>query len=211
MHGRAGGKQTLVYDVKDKRLTKKQKWFGPTVVRVERKLSNLNVKLSSLAKLKNPFSAVSLINGLPPPPPSAKQKDEKKDMRLWSVFGDSVQVRGLECAIMLVPEDRRAKYGRISRSTLIRHGTRAPSGRSGPRQSQSPSFQVPVTRLRNRESTLCRSVSGNIPFTQLGRFSCDLEHKTVAPDYWSSGTGCLRGIGLWVRAHNRQLQIGAEA
>lgn len=98
------GNQTLVYSVKQKRLAKGQVWAGKSVVRVERRLRNPPTKkLTDLEDLKNPFASMVLTEVMPPPPKSEKPWQ-------WSMFEDSVHVRGLAQALALLPEDRRTKY-----------------------------------------------------------------------------------------------------
>ncbi|PIU06538.1 MAG: hypothetical protein COT28_21735 [Methylobacterium sp. CG08_land_8_20_14_0_20_71_15] len=98
------GNQTSIYNVKAKRLTKKQKWTGPTKIRIERRLRNPEFHgLADLAKLANPFAGLVMTKPLPPPAPGMKTWE-------WAMFGDSVQVRGLTAALALLPKERRLKY-----------------------------------------------------------------------------------------------------
>ncbi|TXN72839.1 hypothetical protein [Methylobacterium sp. WL6] len=98
------GDQTSIYNVKAKRLNKKQGWSGKTKIRVERRLKNPTFYgFSKLSELANPFSGLVMTFALPPP---------AADMKFWEwrIFGDSVQVRGLAAALALLPKERRAKY-----------------------------------------------------------------------------------------------------
>ena len=104
VHGKKQGDQTVIYDRKEKRLAKGQKWKGPSAIRVERRLVNLkDQKLSSLPLLPNPFAKMQMTVNMPGPP------DEKKSDS-WSMFEDSVKVRGLGAALALLPDERRTKY-----------------------------------------------------------------------------------------------------
>lgn len=102
--GKPKGNQTLVYSVKQKRIAKHQPWHGKSVVRVERRLRfPPTKKLGDLGKMENLFSKMVLTTVMPPPP------DPKKAWE-WSMFEDSVNVRGLAKALALVPENRRKLY-----------------------------------------------------------------------------------------------------
>jgi hypothetical protein len=103
-YGVAKGNQTLVYSVKAKRKKKGQPWTGSSVVRVERRLRNPKPhKLAELPKLTNPFAGLVLTTIMPGPPPGEKPWQ-------WSMFEDTVNVRGLANALALLPEERRTKY-----------------------------------------------------------------------------------------------------
>lgn len=98
------GNQTLVYAKKKQRLAKKQPFLGPSTIRVERVLRKPSPgKLLELGVLANPFAHMTLLPTLPQPP-----SDEKEWQ--WSMFKDSVKVRGLVNALKLLPENRRKKY-----------------------------------------------------------------------------------------------------
>jgi hypothetical protein len=102
--GKKMGKQTLLYNKKAKRLSQGKNWPGKAAVRIERRLRNPTpYKLSSLHKLANPFLAANLLKmpGLP--------ATEKKPY-LWSLFTDSVSVRGLPAALALLPLEKRTAY-----------------------------------------------------------------------------------------------------
>jgi hypothetical protein len=102
--GKSQGNYTAIYSVKKKRIAKGQPWTGKSVVRVERRLRYPSPKkLSDLAKLENPFAKMVLTTVMPQPP------DPKKAWE-WSMFEDSVNVRGLAKALALVPENRRKQY-----------------------------------------------------------------------------------------------------
>lgn len=106
-HGQPKGNQTVVYSVKQKRLSKKQPWSGPSTVRIERRLRNPSPsKLPELGTLKNPFVGVSFTM-MPGPPPDEMAKTKQW---AWSMFEDSVKARGLANALALVPPYRRTKY-----------------------------------------------------------------------------------------------------
>lgn len=97
------GNQTLVYNLKAKRLKQGKSWPGKARVRVERRLRQpAPYKLSLLSQLANPFLAAKLIR-MPGPPPKTKPW-------MWSLFTDSVSVRGLPAALALLPADRRTAY-----------------------------------------------------------------------------------------------------
>jgi len=103
-YGKGKGNQTLVYNVKKKRLAKDQSWEGKSVTRVERRLRNPSPdKIEDIATLGNPFASMILAENMPPPPPWEKGWQ-------WSMFEDSVKVRGLTAALALLPPERRAKY-----------------------------------------------------------------------------------------------------
>jgi hypothetical protein len=102
--GKENGNQTLIYSRSAKRLAKGQDWAGKPEVRIERRLRNLkNMKVSGLPSLPNPFSAMQMTLNLPGPPPDGKDWE-------WSIFEDSVKIRGLNAALALLPEERRTKY-----------------------------------------------------------------------------------------------------
>ena len=112
--GKSKGNQTRIYSRSQKRLAKKQAWDGAPEVRVERKLINLKeMKLLDLPAMTNPFSSIALIDNLPGPPPLL---NEKKHWQ-WSLFRDSVQVRGLTAALALLPSALRTRF----RKHLIAH------------------------------------------------------------------------------------------
>jgi hypothetical protein len=94
--------QTRIYSKKKEQLAK-GKPFGKSVVRVERTLRNLNLTMGELATVKNPFAQMGLLEPTPKPPPWEKPK-------VWSMFGDSINTRGLTAALALLPEQRRSKY-----------------------------------------------------------------------------------------------------
>jgi hypothetical protein len=102
--GKKSGNQTSIYSRNKKRLAKGQSWSGEPEVRIERRLANLKQqKVSSLPSLSNPFTAMQITLNLPGPPPDGKAWE-------WSMFADSVKVRGLCAALALLPEERRTKY-----------------------------------------------------------------------------------------------------
>ena len=102
--GTKKGNQTLLYNKKAKRLSQKQKWLGKAAVRIERRLRHPTpYKLSSLHKLPNPFKAAKLLKM--PGPPALEKKPY-----MWSLFTDSVSVRGLTAALALLPAERRTAY-----------------------------------------------------------------------------------------------------
>lgn len=102
--GKKSGNQTSIYSRSAKRLAKGQGWVGKPEVRIERRITNLkNQKVSGLPSLPNPFSKLQMTVNIPGPPPGGKEWE-------WSVFEDSVKVRGLTAALALLPEERRTKY-----------------------------------------------------------------------------------------------------
>jgi hypothetical protein len=100
--GTSKGNQTRIYSKKKEQLAK-GKSFGKSVVRVERTLRNLNMTIADLHQLTNPFAKMVLTVQTPEPPQWEKPK-------VWSMFEDSVHVRGLTAALALLPEQRRSKY-----------------------------------------------------------------------------------------------------
>ena len=74
-----------------------------SVVRVERTLRNLNLKVHELKNLNNAFGKLTFIYPMPPPPPGESENR-------WSRFQDSIQVRGLKDALAMLPEKRRTRY-----------------------------------------------------------------------------------------------------
>jgi hypothetical protein len=102
--GTKKGNQTILYNKKAKRLSQGKKWSGKAAVRIERRLRNPSpYKLSLLHKLLNPFLAAKLLK-MPGPPAW-----EKKPW-MWSLFTDSVSVRGLPAALKILPAERRTAY-----------------------------------------------------------------------------------------------------
>jgi hypothetical protein len=100
--GKPKSNQTRIYSKKKEQLAK-GKPFGKSVVRVERTLRNLNLLVGELQKLKNPFGQMAMVEPSPLPPPWEKPK-------VWSMFQDSVNMRGLMPAMALLPEHRRSEY-----------------------------------------------------------------------------------------------------
>ena len=94
--------QTRIYSKSDE-----QKANGhPTaqsVVRVEKTLRNLTLKVCELPKLPNPFVKIALVESCPNPPPW-------ESARRWAMFQDSIIVRGLSGALALQSPSRRTKY-----------------------------------------------------------------------------------------------------
>lgn len=112
--GKSKGNQTRIYSRSQKRLAKKQSWDGAPEVRVERKLINLkDVTLLDLHVMTNPFASVALIDNVPGPPPLLGAKKHWQ----WSLFRDSVHVRGLTAALALLPSAQRTQF----RKHLIAH------------------------------------------------------------------------------------------
>ena len=100
--GKQSGNQTKIYNKKKEQIAKGSK-FDETVVRLERTLRNLKLAPSDLGKLSNPFAEMSLVDNLPAAPPEEKE-------RLWSMFIDSVKVRGVVPALALLSPQRRSRY-----------------------------------------------------------------------------------------------------
>lgn len=110
--GKKKGHQTLVYNKKKEQLAKGKSWEGKSVVRIERCLRNPSTKkLTQLLSMPNPFAGMHMTQNMPPPP-----SDEKPAS--WSMFEDSVHVRGVSNALALLPVERRKKY----RDYLKTHG-----------------------------------------------------------------------------------------
>ena len=102
--GTKKGNQTILYNKKAQRVSQGKKWPGKATVRIQRRLRNPSPNLlSSLHKLPNPFKAAKLLK-MPGPPAS-----EKKSY-MWSMFTDSVSVRGLPAALKILPAERRTAY-----------------------------------------------------------------------------------------------------
>ena len=102
-YGKPKGNQTLIYNRKTKRLSKGQEWPEQSVVRVERRLVNVGIKLHQLPALTNPFADMQFTKNMPNAPLDV-------DERLWTMFCDSVSVRGLKDALALLKKDRRTKF-----------------------------------------------------------------------------------------------------
>lgn len=104
--GKAKGNQTKIYNRGKKRTDKGQKWLGPLTTRVERRLRPQGLKLTELPMMTNPFAHIVLpVSNLPTPPNEPESKSY-----LWSMFQDSIKVRGLLGALKLLPEVKRATY-----------------------------------------------------------------------------------------------------
>lgn len=113
--GKSGSNQTRVYDRGKKRIALGQKWTGPPTTRVERRLRfQQPIPLAKLGLLPNPFSAMTMIVTQTAPPP-----DEVKAPYVWTLFLDSVSVRGLSTALKLLPAGKRTMY----RKWLMQHPT----------------------------------------------------------------------------------------
>lgn len=107
-HGKPNGNQTIVYSVKQKRLAKGQPHSGLSVVRIERRLRSPAVgTIAKLGALENPFAGIAIVSLIPNPPPNQTGSNAANQ---WSMFEDSVKLRGVRAALALIPEDRRAKY-----------------------------------------------------------------------------------------------------
>lgn len=101
--GKTKGNQTLIYNRKTKRLSKKQGWDGQSVVRIERRLVNVGMKLHQLPALPNTFADMQLSENMPAAPSGV-------DAGLWTMFCDSVKVRGLKDALALLSKGRRTLF-----------------------------------------------------------------------------------------------------
>ena len=111
--GKAKGSQTKVYDRGKKRVALGQTWTGPPTTRVERRL-RLNSPLAELGTLANPFASMQMVAIPTGPPP-----EEIKSAYIWTLFLDSVSVRGLSTALKLLPKGKRTMY----RQWLLAHPT----------------------------------------------------------------------------------------
>lgn len=100
--GLSSGNQTSIYDRGKKREDKNQ--YGYSGVRVERRLRNTKKKLIELPNLANPFGAMTFVQSLPPAAPNNTPDGD------WTMFSDSVSVRGLENALQLLSVKDRTKY-----------------------------------------------------------------------------------------------------
>ncbi len=102
--GSKKGNQTLLYNKKAKRLKQGKPWPGKASVRMERRLLNPSPnKLHLLHELTNPFLAAQLIAM-----PDAATWEAKP--YIWSLFKDSVAVRGLTAALALLTAEKRTVY-----------------------------------------------------------------------------------------------------
>ena len=102
--GTKKGNQTLLYNKKAHRLSQGKKWLGKAAVRIERRLLNPSPnKLYLLHKLANPFLVAQLVRMPDAPTWEAKPY-------IWSLFKDSVVVRGLPAALALLPLEKRTVY-----------------------------------------------------------------------------------------------------
>ena len=102
--GQPKGNQTVIYSKDKEQLSKGKHHCGPSIVRVERRLRHPAVKLlKNLHQLANPFAAMMMTMQSPEPPPGEK-------LSRWTMFLDSVSVRGLAAALALLPEERRTMY-----------------------------------------------------------------------------------------------------
>lgn len=97
--GKKKGSFYRVYDKVAERKSKGQNWLTGEKTRVERVLRNQNIKLKDLANISNPFSSLMMLE-LPLAPPDCVKKKEY----IWSLFCDSVRVRGMQAALKLLPE-----------------------------------------------------------------------------------------------------------
>lgn len=100
--GLSTGNQTTIYDRGKKREAKNQ--YGYSGVRIERRLKNTKKKLHEIIALANPFDSIFLIQALPSAAPIKTTDGE------WTLFSDSVSVRGLENALLLLTVKDRTKY-----------------------------------------------------------------------------------------------------
>lgn len=102
MLGKGGGNQWKLYR-KDKEQKAKKGRTIPATIRVERVLRGQKMKLASLPSLANVFAPTTFAHSLPPRP---AWEDEAR----WTLFSDSVKVRGITNALLLMPNARRTKY-----------------------------------------------------------------------------------------------------
>lgn len=109
--GGSGGNQSLVYNVKAKRLNKNQPWAGHANTRVECRIRKfVNPKLEALGELPNPFVSILMLPSMPTAPSVGDPKADKAAAREWSRFMDSVKVRGINPALGFIPPKRRTEY-----------------------------------------------------------------------------------------------------
>lgn len=104
--GKAAGNQTKIYNRGKKRTDKGQKWLGPVTTRVERRLRPQGLQLTALSKIANPFAGIILPTSSIPAP--SDEPDTKT--YLWTMFQDSIKVRGLTGALNVLPEAKRTTY-----------------------------------------------------------------------------------------------------
>jgi hypothetical protein len=112
--GKKKGSFTKIYSKSAQRKAQ-GKPLSVGTVHVERTIRNPpNGSLMSLGDLPNPFLGLALVANVLGPPPYQSAENE----RLWSVFCDSVKVRGLKAALDLTPSKRRTIY-RAHLKTLV--------------------------------------------------------------------------------------------
>jgi hypothetical protein len=102
MLGKGTGNQWKLYR-KDKEQKVKKGRIIPATIRIERVLRGQKMKLASLPAMENVFAPTTFSHTLPPRP------DWETESR-WTLFCDSVKVRGVTNALLLMPGARRVKY-----------------------------------------------------------------------------------------------------
>ena len=102
--GKPKGTHTQIYNKTAEQATRGVTIPGPQVTRVERRLKNPGCNsLTKLAGLENPFKGIVLTVKVPDPPPGGPEY-------VWPLFCDSVSVRGLDLALLLLPKHKRTAY-----------------------------------------------------------------------------------------------------
>lgn len=104
-HGKVKGNFTQVYNKSAQLAAKGMPQPGLRTVRVERRMKGLKKKLMALAELPNPFKGMFLYSEMPGCPPGEVKQDY-----IWQLFKDSVEKRGLELALALLPKNKRTMY-----------------------------------------------------------------------------------------------------
>lgn len=112
--GKSKGNETLIYSRKAKREAQGQQWDKHADVRIERRLRNQNMPLSSLACISNPFDGIAMVVAIPKPPPI-----KTNSAYVWSLFTDAVKVRGLTPALNLLPGNRKAEFRKHIKNNQI--------------------------------------------------------------------------------------------
>ncbi len=101
--GKKNTNHTTIYNKSKQLKDVKSISINTPVVRVERCLIGQQLMLKAITQLKNPFSAMHISPCLPPAPNPNKTWE-------WTIFEDSVKVRGIKNALSLLPEDRQKVY-----------------------------------------------------------------------------------------------------
>ena len=105
-HGKPGGNHTMIYNRLEKRKAKGKSTKGKEGTRIERRIKSPAVyKLTDLHSLPNPFESMKMIS-FPLAPPS----EQVKMLYIWDLFRCTGEVKGLQAALAMLPEDKRTVY-----------------------------------------------------------------------------------------------------